>query len=904
VTQRVTTFLKLILIVLAIYGGPLFAVSTLYHIPPTSPILGEPIKIEAIVLGDEVVEEAILYHRTVGQTGYHELRMIFQAGSWKANVSSEFVTSYGLEYALIFFLQDGSSLAFPRDNPLDSPHRLVIGTGSDRERRSVEGRGLADTQLSSNILIITPEDGQIIQLTDALIVASFFNTRSLDENSVTLFLDNRDVTSEAVISPEILTYSTAFLESGLHTVRIESRNTFGYEFQPVSWSFVIAGEESGIVTAADEFKYNGRVRTDLSLDRVDDLPRSIGQTITRFEGGWPWLNFKTDVRVTTDESIYRQPRNRLSTTLMSGKTITLNFGDFTPVLSPYTVDGKRIRGLGIDVNLNWIRFQSVTGEVERAVQGLPDMDRAYVVTDIEVDSVNGKLAPLYILDRRGYTFKRNIRSFRLLLNHKNRLQMGLNFLKAKDDISSVTRVLEDAKFWVPYDTLLIDTQISQIDSGIYSFKEFKKEIEGIANYELATMKWGGDDPYDNVVFGFDGGLAVDDRRIIFETAWAMSLLNRNIWDEPFTREELDTLSFLEDTLMDGRISGQVEIPFDPKDLKDFMVVNQNMTPLVPIDLDALSKTPIAAIMNMPSAAYKFRMRAYYYNNTFQLQYSQVGPEFKSLANPYLSSNLREFTISDRVRLIENRMSVNFDYRHRDNSILKTVVDEYSQNSLSTSFTFAPGFDLPTFSSSFQTVTRGNSKTGLDTLVTGVGSFSLEDRRENTRTRNQVFSINLPWRYNDLILNTLGTFSSVNVSDLLEAERAADYGSPNMNSQSYSLVTTIKYTFPLRIAFNVSGYSVQLSERISADRSKTRLTNMGVDVTYDTWNNRLNVKGGLSYSKATGISDFSFYGARGGVQFKPIRNFFTRLTASVKIRQTEEEVNLGTLAVKFSANYVF
>ena len=880
--------------------------------PPSSPRLGEPVEIEAVVLGNVEVTEAKIFHRTVGQTGYHEVRMSFRGGSWSAKIPSEFVSPSGVEYALVFHLADGSSLAFPQEDPLDSPYKLLIKAAVEPRRTFGEEGRIVGTQLTADVLIIAPEEGQLVPVTNILIVASFFNVQALDVRSVKLFLDNRNVTSEAVISPEILTYSPLSLEPGLHTVKIEFRNTFGYELQPVSWSFTVAGRGREIVTASDEFQYSGGIRSNVSFDQVENRPRRIGQTITRFKGGWRWLSFRTDVRVTTDESEFRQPRNRYSATLKSGDNITIYLGDFTPAFSPYTIDGKRVRGIGIDVDLNWIRFQMVNGEIERAVQGLLDMDRSYMVTEIKVDSLEGKLVPTYVLDRRGYTFRREVQSYRFGFNFRNRFQLGLNLQKAKDQISSVRKELVQAKLFVPYDTLLT---VSQIDSGVYTFDEIRqKKLEGVVNYELADKNWGGDNPYDNVVFGFDAGLSFDDRRLTFETSWAMSLMNKNIWDGAMTRTGLDTI--LDDST-DGFVgrmydeegavtdSGfSLEKMPDPSTFEDFFTVNQYMTPLIPIDLEAYGETPLAAIMNMPSAAYKFKMRAYYYNNTFQMQYSQVGPEFKSLANPYLSSNLREFTISDRMRLIDNKMSVSFDYKHRDNSILKSIVDRYAQNSLSANFMFAPGFDLPSFSTGFQSITRSNGKTELDTLVTGEDSFSLEDRRENTRTRNQMFSINIPWRYRDLTGNFLGTLSSVNVSDLLQAERAMDYSSPDMSSRSFSLVTAIKYSFPLRISVNISGYSVQLPATVTSGQNESRLRNVGIDATYDTWGNRLKLRGGLSFSMASGISKFAYYGIKSGAEFKPMRSFQAKLTVSAKIRQTEDEVRLGTLAVKFSANYVF
>ena len=132
----------------------------------------------------------------------------------------------------------------------------------------------------------------------------------------------------------------------------------------------------------------------------------------------------------------------------------------------------------------------------------------------------------------------------------------------------------------------------------------------------------------------------------------------------------------------------------------------------------------------------------------------------------------------------------------------------------------------------------------------------------------------------------------------------DYSSPDMSSRSFSLVSTIKYSFPLRISVNISGYSVQLPATVTSGQNESRLRNVGIDATYDTWGNRLKLRGGLSFSMASGISKFAYYGIKSGAEFKPMRSFIAKLTVSAKIRQTEDEVRLGTLAVKFSANYVF
>ncbi|MEE9166278.1 MAG: hypothetical protein V3U24_02285 [Candidatus Neomarinimicrobiota bacterium] len=903
---------------LALCLSPVFGISTLHHIPPGTQRVGETVQLEAIVVGDATVLEARVFFRTVGHNAYHETGMTFEGGSWRGTISPEFLTREGVEYALVFRMADGSSLAFPREDPFGSPQRLAVEARREEGRSPGEARRVAGAALRADVLIIGPGEGQIIPAADVLIMASLFNVRNVDLNSIAIFLDNRNVTAEAAVSPEIISYVPSSLLPGRHTVRIELSNTYGHTFRPVSWTFTVAARSAGIVTASDEFSYKGKIRTDMTLDRVDRRLRSIGETVTRLEGGWPWLGLRVDVRVASDESKLRQPRNRYGITANSGDNITVNLGDFTSVLSPYTIDGKRIRGVGIDVNLNLFRFQLVNGDLERSIQGSPDTDKSYQVAEIRTDSLSGKLVPLYILDRRGYTFQRKVRSYRVGLNFRNRFQFALNFQKAKDEIPTVEKDLRGARFTVFEDTLL---GVAQIDTGVYSLDEFKTAIEGKARYELAATQWGGDTPQDNVVLGFDLDVAFDDRRLTFEVDWAMSLLNRNIWDGAITRTGLDTLlddtkdNFMARTYEDDSVtvvnSGfPLEDVVDPSTFEDFFVVNQYMTPLVPIDLEGYGKTPLAAIMNMPSAAYNFGMRAYYYNNTFKMRYSQIGPEFKSLANPYLSSNLREFTLSDRVRFIENKMAVNFEYKHRDNAILRDVVDEYAQNTVSGNFTLTPGLDLPSFSTNFQSVQRSNGKTESDTLVwatiTGEDSISLEDRREDTRTQNKLFSLNFPLRRGDVRYNIQGTFSSVEVVDLLEKERDEGFSPPNSKSSSYSMTASAKYIFPLRLALNLSGYTYELPSAAvtSSGKRESKLTSVGMDASYATWGNRLKIQGGLSISRATGISEFSYYGIKASAELEPLRRFVTRAAFSTKIRHVEKEVDLATLAVKFSANYVF
>ena len=177
-------------------------------------------------------------------------------------------------------------------------------------------------------------------------------------------------------------------------------NMYDYELEPTIWTFAVGGKGSQLSVAAAEFVYSGKMRSDFSLNQVSGTTLSVGETATTLEGGWEWFKVKADIKRSTQESPFTQAKNRLSLTVRSSDFITIRMGDFTPVLSPYLVEGKRVRGIGTDIDLKWLRLQMVRGELERPIQGYLTEDRSYKITDITTDSTG---QPLYILDRRGYT---------------------------------------------------------------------------------------------------------------------------------------------------------------------------------------------------------------------------------------------------------------------------------------------------------------------------------------------------------------------------------------------------------------------------------------------------------------------------------------------------------------------
>ena len=416
--------------------------NSILHIPPTSAFENQPLNIEVLFDGKSSVQNAILYHRIVGQSGFQEIFMEYDLVSWNAIVSSQFINKKGFEYLIVFNLDDGSSVAYPEINPFESP-KLIQVSQSQQNIASINND--ASSKIKSNALILSPEEGSISSSENILIAISFFDINGVDPNNTKIFLDNIEVTNQSYITTDIGTYVAPILSPGLHTVEVQIKNKYGYDLEPTIWSFSV-GNTFSMVNPIDEFKFSGKIRNDNSLNNVQNVNLQIGETVGEFNGGWEWLEFKGSIKISSQESPFLQPKNRISFSLKSNDFITIKFGDFNPSLSPYLIQGKRVRGVETDINLGWGRLQTVIGEIERSIQGYNVKDRSHSIYDIQIDSSG---FPIYFIDRKGYSFARKYSAAKITINLLNKFKFSLFGQKAIDDINSIENKLNSASFTVP-----------------------------------------------------------------------------------------------------------------------------------------------------------------------------------------------------------------------------------------------------------------------------------------------------------------------------------------------------------------------------------------------------------------------------------------------------------------------
>ena len=324
---------------------------TISHQPVFQHVTAEPLVIYATVASAVEVNLVVLLFRQSGEEGYIDVEMDRTAEGWVGEIPVEYFSSDGLEYYLSATLVDESVLTFPEDNPEEAPLLVQIVPPSEPAMvpEQVEAATIAEeVEMSTGnggILVFSPVPGSKVPFDDVMIAASLYNVDSLDVSSIRLSLDGRDVTEGCEVGIDLVVYEPPSMFPGVHQIRIEAKKTDGSLADSKSWSFTTvreAVEEAGRVE--QELSYRGRINGGYSYDLIDEgNPLEVSQTAAAFSGEWRALRFKTDLKLSTEEDPFKQPRNRYRFNLTAGKYLTLNLGDFNSRISRFTLDGKRVR---------------------------------------------------------------------------------------------------------------------------------------------------------------------------------------------------------------------------------------------------------------------------------------------------------------------------------------------------------------------------------------------------------------------------------------------------------------------------------------------------------------------------------------------------------------------------------
>ena len=808
----------------------LFSV-TIDHDPVNISFERESISLEIYVDNlDREILEALLMYKIESQKTFIETSMNKLAGNrFDANIPAYFNLGENIQYFFVITFVDGGILSYPSNSPYEFPIEIKVKTQKNNGNFYIKSEKKPGEilELKSDALVISPLENSTTLSDQFSIVVSFFNTNDIDMSTVEVFLDEININQYIKRKISYITCDYPFLKAGRHRLRIEMENTLGQSFESISWDFnIIDPVKSNLFSKF--MNHSGKIWTSYSNLNFESYSNVINEFNLRYYADLDWLKIRVSGLSTSLEDLYEQTRNRFSINF-SNNYVNLSFGDFYPQVNKFSLYGNRVRGIRANIDHKNIKLDFINGEILHEIQG-NIYDDSMIISEFQ--SPNDLTSGYINLSRDNYTFSRDLSAVKFSLGIPKRFNINFDIVKVKDNILSVYNYLPGSYIKIPNNVLesIINPSANylfQIDHENYIlYEDLRSNLDNIfgTNYQLNLKEtnWNGDKPKDNIILGSDILFNFDKDRVMIKTGFTFSLLNQNIWESITNISQLDTLGG--DTTLDGRFMDLYDINDDYLKYDKIFELGINQVPLIPVniseDVSALSK-----IFNLPSVIYNFETKLKYAGHSIQYKFLQVGPEFNSLANRFIQTNIREKSISDRLRLLGNRMIINTRWMSRE-----TGIDVNDKNTITTTrydsnLGFYPGLTLPSFRIGFMSIHRKSEKNRIDrVIVTSLDESEYDTIITDNRIETLQKQINLVFSNSFELFGlqqmSLNIFKSQKEDLLFEKKFFINpnYYSPSSNTLNTSLSVNSKFSqnWESNIIISLSEYTNGIAALINPE----------------------------------------------------------------------------------------
>ena len=901
---------KIALLVYLVFSTLCFSQSNhlYYHKTPSAVEPGQTIKISQTLFNKEFILYGTLYFREQGQLSYQETMMNYENGQWVGIIPGNRVFLNDIEYFTVLHKKDGGRISLPlSENPFENPLNIQVLSLKKNQNQQVNSLSSKD-YAEADILILSPENGSFLRPDEVVISVSLFNASNIDQSQYQIFIDNQDFSDETLISGDVLSFvPSQDMESGFHSIKLLFKTKYGMDVEPIEWNFSVGKGASNLF---ESFKYKGSLFAKTANNTASSITINDQELSTKIDAEISWIKVRYNSRKSSRESKYLQPVNRESFTLQVLDYLKIDNGDVYPSISPFLLDGRRVRGRHTDAGFDFgfgfggfrllgrdflnfnikgrLEFESVSGTMTRAVQYKRGINKAYELLTDNVKFDNSLNKMIYPFERKGYTFPRNINSYRLSLAFNNKLKAGIHFLKAKDDINEIkvfdTTFVEDSFFSV-------DTSITGDSS--FQFFTLADFIDSIANGDSSSIKikkknWSDGNPGENLAIGFDLEGAMDNRKLIFQAGWNMSLTNYNLWGGTASKDSLDLL--MDDTT-DGKLLGEYPI----EQIGDFIdawtdifTINPlYMVPILPVDPIVAQESAFKAFMNMPASAYYLRLKGSYRFNNIFIEYRQLGPGYNSFGNPYLTNNIREFNLKDRLSLLGRRLMFVAGYQYRDNKLSDLIANPIVTKTFSLNTTLVPGPGAPSIVANIQSIGKTN---GIDSIDTDKYGNFLRDNRENSQALNVMASINIPGSFKNFTSTSSFNINSITYLDNLSRDRKKDYFFQKSETKSISATITNRFSFPLKTnsSFNLTQISIPYLDSDNVVKKRiNKWTSLSNSLSYNLEKFKVNIGGGFDFTSngKNSSPSINLYGLKFNADWDIIDNLILSCNVSTRLNNT-------------------
>ncbi|MDZ7716224.1 MAG: hypothetical protein U5J95_08445 [Balneolaceae bacterium] len=780
------------------------------------------------------VQDAFIFYKIDGDISYQQKNARLVQSSFEADLTIENENATILEYYFEIQFTNGETATYPVNLGEQGPIRVEVIDPKEEQVTSGEQSGIDYT-------ILSPEPGEQITPNDAVLaVALFYEEGTIDTTqSLEFYLDDKNITEQSEASDYFLTYVPEELTFGEHSASLRLR-TGDNEEEIVSWKFSVvdratlaaAGStdpfgteesESFIPSGQAELTARNQVIAGNNNDVLSGNVRLSGRKGNVRYTAYGLLTSQADPRI--------QPQNRYGAELYIGNWFEVQAGHIYPTLSPLTITGQRIQGINTAVRPfnGAVNVQFLFGKMRRSISNL------YQSIKPDPQEFNGTVVDTsYTLGFQNNgvgTYDRDVIGGRLAFGRGNNFQFGINALKVEDDTSSIDVISN-------YNDVLENNQ--ELASGLSQQDRNKLQAEP----NLLSVN-GNPAPKGNFVTGADLTLGFDNNRIQFRSDAAISLLNDDISAGPLNSQRADDLGFTLDQ--------------DTEDLLDqlswLIIINENLTAL-PLRFDVSgSETTAEFFFPTSIVGTQSELSLNYFKNNFRLKYRWVGPDFNSLANSTTRRDIAGITVTDRFRLLQNRLYVTLGYENLDDNVANTRDATTNTTTYRGNVSWYPiKRELPRVSLGLMSRTRDNEVELFNPFV-GAGSENIAVR--NYETVNGTDTVTVP---NARMANTTQFTTSISQQfDLfgITHDASVNYSLLNTNddvfafgdakSNSFSLNVTNRFRdMPLDTKF---GFSVNNTE---TGGGLTDINIVGVNLGGSMYfmEDKLNVNAALAFTKNT------------------------------------------------------
>ncbi|MCX7984069.1 MAG: hypothetical protein N3A63_04095 [Bacteroidetes bacterium] len=601
---------------------------------------GEAVTLSAQLSPGVSVNSARVYFRRFGESEFRSTEMVL-TGRWAiATLPARHISPPYFEYYIELQTQQ-ASVFYPEESPKDNPVKVAV-----------EGIDPKD----SEVRILSPEQGETVVIEDFVVAVSLLYASDVVAKQKTrVYLDGIDVTSETVLSDDVILYNPApfgrVLDVGAHSLAIHLYDTLGRLYYTKVTSFNLL-TSSTLKEQERVLHTNGSSQLEFRNEKIENTSTTYLRGDLQLGAVYRSFSGALDVHLTNEEKNTIQPQNRFLGTIQWNDYLKLQVGDAYPVFPSLFVSGKRVRGVSGSLTLGFFNLDVSYGQTERRIEGTVIKDTSYVDTSAASSRPKASL-PLGGLTYRLFeagTYKRTMFAMRPSFGSGENFQLGFTVVKTKDDMSS-------------------------IQYGIY--------------------------PKENIVGGADFTLALADQRIKWVTQVAFSLSNTDISAGNLSDAAIDSIKGVYDTTK--TVAERETAKKEAEDLKrvaslgrSFITVNEYLTPLDPIT-------------KLPSTAIESELTINLFNNFIRIVGFRRGKSFVSFGNEFIQTDIQGVNISDRIRLLENRVLLSVAYEIKSNNTLNEhSVPTTRYNTLSTSVTVFPGISFPSITVGYGFYTRKNS----------------------------------------------------------------------------------------------------------------------------------------------------------------------------------------------------